>query len=103
MPDAWLTVWLPVSVNDSHPMRCLSRVVHHLRAAVTELVGLHDSHLGPVSVVDGALKQADGKGVWNDGASMHHCFSGRRTQGTRIKHVKNTLTRQGCVSQNHTR
>lgn len=77
MPVVWLTVRLSVSVNDSHPMGRLSCVVHHLRTAVTELVGFHDSHLGPVSVVDGALEQTDGKGVWNDRASMHHCFSGR--------------------------
>ena len=77
MPVVGLTIWLSVWVNDSHPMRRLSRGVHHLRTAVAELVSFQNSHLGPVGVVDRALKQANSKGVWDDGASVHHCFSGR--------------------------
>lgn len=63
---------------DSYSMWSLRCVVNHLGIAVSELVGFHHSHLGPVRKVDIVLKQTDTKWVWNDSTSMHHSFSKKK-------------------------
>lgn len=69
-----LTTRLFERVYDCHPMGSLRRAVNHLRAAVTELVGLHHRHPGPVGEVNVVLKQADAERVRDGSTSVDHCF-----------------------------
>lgn len=68
-------MWLFQLVYDCYPMGSLRCAVNDFGVAVTELVGSHHCHLGPVSEINIVLKQADAKWVRNRSTSVHHRFS----------------------------
>lgn len=74
-------MWLFQLMYHRYSVWSLRCTVNNFRTAVSELVGLHHSHLGPVREIDIVLKQTDAKWVWDHSASMDHCFS--------IKNVEN--------------
>ena len=69
-----LTIGLPEGMVNSHSEGPQGRLVVHLGAGLCELVCLHYSHLGPVGEEHTVFKQADSKGMRNEGASMKHCL-----------------------------
>lgn len=70
-----LTIRLFQLMYHCNSMWSLRGAVHNLRTAVSELVGFHHGHLGPVREIDVVLKQTDAKWVWDHSTSVDHCFS----------------------------
>lgn len=71
---------------------CLRCTVNHLRTAVSELVGFHYSHPGPVRVIDIVLKQADAKWVWDHSTSVDYCSPNKNVEKLIYYNTKNINT-----------
>lgn len=55
--------------------------VNHFGTVLSELVGSHHSHPGPVSEIDIVLEKTDGKRVRDHSTSVNHCFPVRKMIG----------------------